>query len=192
MSLHLHEAPLLFAFGCWALKTVSRVLLLLQQWNILLYQSISQSDNTITCLVSALLNLTDEVVIGFCLTSYNDISPVKNKKSSHLAISDTVPLTLIFSSVQFSRSAISNTLRPHELQHTRPPCQSPPPRVYPNSCPLSWWCHPAILSSVVCFSACLQSFQASGSFQMSQLFTSGGQSIGVSASTTVLPVNTQD
>ena len=96
----------------------SGVLLLLQQWYILLYQSISQSDNTITCLVSALLNLTDEVVIGFRLTSYNDISPVKNKKeSSHLAISDTVSLTLILSSVQFRPSVVSNSLRLHGLQH---------------------------------------------------------------------------
>ena len=153
----------------------------------LLYQSISQSDNTITCLVSALLNLTDEVVIGFCLTSYNDISPVKNKKeSSHLAISDTVSLTLIFSSVQFRPSVVSNSLRPHEPQQARPPCPSPTPG------PLSPWCHPTILSSVVHFSACPQSFQASGSFQISQLFASGGQSIGVSALTTVLPMNTQD
>ena len=77
-------------------------------------------------------------------------------------------------------------------QHARPPCPSPAPRVYPNSCPLSWWCHPTISSSVVPFSSCPQSFPASGSFQMSQLFTSGGQSIGVSASTSVLPMNTQD
>ena len=84
------------------------------------------------------------------------------------------------------------TLWPHELQHTRPPCPSPTPGVYPNSCPLSWWCHPAISSSVVPFSSCLWSFLASGSFQMSQLFASGGQSIGVSASTSALPMNTQD
>ena len=77
---------------------------------------------------------------------------------------------------------MSNSLRPHGLQHTRPPCPSPTPGVYPNSCPLSWWCHPTI-SSVVPFSSCLQSFPASGSFQMSQLFTSCGQSIGVLVST---------
>ena len=97
-----------------------------------------------------------------------------------------------FSSVQSSRSVVSNSLQPHELQHTRPPCPSQTPGVYPNSQPLSQWCHPAISSSVVPFSSCPQSLPASGSFQMSQLFTSGGQSIGVSASTSVLPMNTQD
>ena len=97
-----------------------------------------------------------------------------------------------FSSVQFSHSVVSNSLRPHEPQHTRPPCPSPTPRVQPNSCPLSGWCHPTISSSVVPFSSCPQSFPASGSFQMSQPFTTGGQSIGVSASASVLPMNTQD
>ena len=94
--------------------------------------------------------------------------------------------------VQFSCSVVSNSLRPRGLQHTRPHCPSPTPRIYPNSCPLSRWCHPTVSSSVVPFSSCLQPFPISGSFQMSQLFTSGGQSIGVSASTSVLPVNTQD
>ena len=93
-----------------------------------------------------------------------------------------------FSSVQFSSSVMSNSLRPHELQHARPPCPSPTPRVYSNPCPLSQWCHPTISSSVAPFSSCPQSFPASGSFQMSQLFTSGGQSIGVSASTSVPPM----
>ena len=97
-----------------------------------------------------------------------------------------------FSSVQFSRSVVSNSLRPHEPQHARPPCPSPTPWVHPNPCPSSRWCHPIISSSVVPFSSCSQSFPASGSFQMSQLFASGGQSIGVSASTSVLPMNTQD
>ena len=83
-------------------------------------------------------------------------------------------------------------LWPHVLQHARPPCPSPTPGVHPNPCPLSWWCYPTISSSVVSFSSRLQSFPASGSFQMSQLFASGGQSIGVSASTSVLPMNTQD
>ena len=95
-------------------------------------------------------------------------------------------------SVQFSRSAVSNSLQPHGLQHARPPCPSPTPGVYSNSCPLSQWCHPNISSSVVPFSSCLQSFQASGSFKISQLFTSGGQSIGVSASASVFPMNIQD
>ena len=85
-----------------------------------------------------------------------------------------------------------NSLRLHELQHARPPCPSPTPRVYSDLCPLSRWCHPTISSSVVSFSSCPQSFPASGSFQMSQLFASGGQSIRVPASTSVLPMNTQD
>ena len=78
------------------------------------------------------------------------------------------------------------------MQHTKPPCPSPTPGIYPNPCPLSWWCHPTISSSVVPFSFCPQSFPALGSFQMSPLFTSGGQSTGVSVSTSVLPMNTQD
>ena len=97
-----------------------------------------------------------------------------------------------FSSVQFSLSVVSDSLPPHERQHARPPCPSPTPGVYTNSCPLSRLCHPAISSSVVPFSSCPQSLPASGSFQMSQLFSSGGQSIGVSASASVLPKNTQD
>ena len=95
-------------------------------------------------------------------------------------------------SVQFSHSVVSDSLRPHELQHARSPCPSPTPRVHSNSRPLSWWCHPAISSSVVPFSSCPQSFPASGSFQMSQFFASGDQSIGVSASASVLPMNIQD
>ena len=97
-----------------------------------------------------------------------------------------------FSSVQFSSSVVSDSLWPHELQHARPPCPSPIPGFHPNSCPSSQWCHPAISSSVVPFSSCPQSFPESGSFPMSQLFASSGQSIGVSASTSVLPMNTQD
>ena len=95
-------------------------------------------------------------------------------------------------SVQFSRSVVSDSLWPHELQHARPPCPSPTPKVYPNSCPLSRWYHPTVSSPVIPFFSCPQSFPASGSFPMSQLFASGGQSIGVSASTSVLPKNTQD
>ena len=93
--------------------------------------------------------------------------------------------------VQFSCSVLSDFLRPHEPQHTRLLCPSPTPRVHPNPCPLSRWCHPTISSSVVPFPFCLQSFPASGSFQMSQLFASVGQSIRVSASTSVLPMNIQ-
>ena len=99
---------------------------------------------------------------------------------------------LLVTSVQFSRSVVSDPLGPHGLQHTRPPCPSPTPGVYSNSCPSSRWCHPAISSSVIPFSSCLQSFPASGSFLMSRFFPQGGQSIGVSASASVLPMNTQD
>ena len=94
--------------------------------------------------------------------------------------------------VQFSSSVVSDSLRHHESQHARPPCPSQTPRVYSNWCPLSRWCHPAISSSIVPFSSCPQSLPASGSFPMSQLFAWGGQSIGVSASASVLPLNTQD
>ena len=96
-----------------------------------------------------------------------------------------------FSSVQFSRSVVSGSLRPHGLQHARLPFPSLIPRVYSNSCPLSWWCHATISSSVIPFSSHLQSFPASGCFQMSQLFASGGKSIGVSASASFLPMNIQ-
>jgi len=110
----------------------------------------------------------------------------------------TVSMTDIFAnnlpqrSVQFSRSVVSDSLRPHGLQHSRLPCPSPTPGVYSNSCPLSRWCHPPISSSVIPFSSHLQSFPASGSFPMRQFFTSSGQSIGVSASASVLPMNIQD
>ena len=97
-----------------------------------------------------------------------------------------------FSSVQFNCSVVSNCLWPHELQHTRPPCPSQTPRVHPNSCPWSRWCHPTISSSVVPFFSHLQSFPALGSCTMSQFFASGGQSIGVSASASVLPMTIQD
>ena len=107
--------------------------------------------------------------------------PQKLKKKKRITIS----------SVQFSCSVVSDPLQPHGLQHARPPCPSPTPRVYSNSSPLSWWCPPTISSSVIPFS-CLQSFPVSGSFQMSQFFESGGQSIGVSASASVLPMNIQD
>ena len=111
------------------------------------------------------------------------------KRSSNSEGPVSSPTTQVqFSSIQ-SLSHI-NSLHPHGLQHTRPPCPSPTPRVYSNSCPLSRWCHPAISSSVIPFSSCLQSFPASGSFPRSQLFASDGQSIGISAS--VLPMNIQD
>ena len=97
-----------------------------------------------------------------------------------------------FLSVQFSRSVVSDCLRPHESQHARPPCPSPAPGIYSNSCPSSRWCHPTTSSSVIPFSSCPQSLPSSGSFPVSQLFSWSGQSIGVSASASVLPMNTQD
>ena len=135
------------------------------------------------------------------------------RNSSHQLISNSalqipvtswsrvIPIFLVFNwnfyfnilfQFQFSHSVVSDSLRPNEAQNARPPSPSPTPGVYPNSCPLSWWCHPTISSSVVPFSSCPQSFPASGSFQMSQIFASGGQKIGVASSTSVLPMNTQD
>ena len=101
-------------------------------------------------------------------------------------------ILFIYVSIQFSCSVMSDSLRPHGLQYSRPPCPSPTPGVHSDSHPSSRWCHPAISSSVVPFSSCLQSLPASGSFPMSQFFTSGGQSIGVSASASVLQMNIQD
>ena len=98
----------------------------------------------------------------------------------------------LFSSVQFSCSVVSDSLQPHGLQHARPTCPSPTPGVYSNSCPLRRWCHPTISSSGIPFSSHLQSLPMSGSFQMSHFFASGGQNIGVSATASVLPMNTQD
>ena len=111
-----------------------------------------------------------------------------------ISASESAPVSYLsqFSSVQFSCSVVSDSFRPHELQHARPPCPSPTPGVHSNSCLLNWWCHPAISSSVVPFSSCPQSLPASESFPMGQLFAWGGQSIGVSASASVLPMNTQD
>ena len=103
-----------------------------------------------------------------------------------------LPVFIQLSSIQFSCSVVSDYLWPHELQHARPPCPSPSPGVHSNSCPSSWWCHLAISSSVVPFSSWPQSLPVSGSFPMCQLFAWGGQSIGVSASASVLPVNSQD
>ena len=102
------------------------------------------------------------------------------------------PILLPTLSVQFSHSIVSDSLWPHELQHVRLPCPSPTLGVHPNPCPLSRWCHPTTSSSVVPFSSHLQSFPESGCFQRSQLFASDGQSIGVSASASVLPMSTQD
>ena len=98
----------------------------------------------------------------------------------------------MFGSIQFSHSVMSDFLRAHGMQHARPPCPSPTLGAYSNSCPSSWWYHPTISSSIVPFSSCLQSFRESGSFQMSQFFTLGSQSIGVPASASILPMNIQD
>jgi len=114
------------------------------------------------------------------LTNTNNCNTVKMEYKSH------------FSSVQFSRSVVSDSLQPHELQHARPPCPSPTPGVHSDSRPTSGWCHPSISSSKVPFSSCPQSLPASGSFPMSQRFPWGGQSTGVSASAPFLPKNTQD
>ena len=108
----------------------------------------------------------------------------------NLSIKQSIKPTI--SSVQFSSSVMSDSLWSHELQHARPPCPSPTPRVHSDSCPSSQWCHPAISSSVIPFSSCPQFLPASESFPMSQLFAWGGHSIGVSALASVLPKNTQD
>ena len=114
------------------------------------------------------------------------------RNSNFWDVNISVQQSMLVVSVQFSHSVVSDSLRSHEPQHARPPCPSPTAGVYPNPCPLSRWCHSTISPSVVPFSSCPQSFPGSGSFQMSQLFASGGQSIGVSASTSILPMNTQD
>ena len=121
----------------------------------------------------------------YFVLAWSYLTPYLQEKL-HKSISEWV------SSVQFCHSVLSDSLRPHELQHATPPCPSPTPGVHTNPCPSSWWCHPTISSSVIPFSSCPQFFPASGSFPMSQLFALGGQSIGVLASTSVLPKNTQD
>ena len=132
------------------------------------------------------------VAIFWCLTTFLFqqkflyVNILASSELRGLYSGDIVP-----SSVQFSRSVVSDSLWPHGLQHSRPPCPSPAPRVYPNSCPLSRWCHPTISSSVFPFSSCLQSFPASGSFLMNQFFASDGQRIRASASASVLPLNIQ-
>ena len=129
-----------------------------------------------------------EIICLPCVLNFT----IPDTVSLHHSIKYCSNLLASFSLVHFSCSVVSNSLRPHESQHARPLCPSPTPRVYSNSCPLSWWCHPAILSYVLPFSSCPQSLPSSGYFPMSQLFTSGGQSTGVSASASVLPMNIQD
>ena len=118
-----------------------------------------------------------------------DIRHLELKSLFKLRLKDT---SLLITSVQFSCTVVSNSLQPHGMQHARPPCPSSTPGVYSNSCPLIQWCHPTISSSVIPFSFHLQFFPASGSFPMSHFFVSGGQSIGASASASVLPMNIQD
>ena len=126
-------------------------------------------------------------------TWYNDLWEVKRNLTVELIFTWLLyQSSICLHSVQFSHSVISDSLRPHELQHTRSSCPSPTPGVYPNLSPLSQQCHPTISSSFIPFSSCLQCCPTPGSFQMSPLFALGGQSIGVSASTSVLPMNTQD
>ena len=119
-----------------------------------------------------------------CFTEFKTRAPLKQ-------LSPTITISPS-SSVQFSHSVVPDSLQPHGLQHARLPSPSPTPGAYSNSCPLSWWCHPTISSSVVPFTFCLQSFPAPGSFPMSQFFPPGGQSIGASATASVLPMNIQD
>ena len=126
----------------------------------------------------------------FILSSHPELTGFSRANSLKTKFTRNQPM--LFSSVQFSCSVVSDSLRPRELQHSRSPCPSPTPGVYPDSCPLSRWCYLTISCSVIPFFSHSQSFPASGSFQMSQIFASGGQSIGVSPSTSVLPMNTQD
>ena len=138
------------------------------------------------------------ILVRILLTLYNNRFFIRLSKLQSLQVDLSITTWNHFDdlshlrSVQFSRSVVSNSLWPHGLQHARPPCPSPTPGAYSNSCPSSRWCHPTISSSVIPFSSCLQSFPASGSFPVSQFFASCGQSIGVSASSSVLPVNIQD
>ena len=132
------------------------------------------------------------IIEGEIRPCFKDICDLVPRTCGHLDFGVKWTVWLWFSSVQFSHSVMSDSLRPHEPQNAWPPCPSPTPRVHTNLCPLNRWCHPNISSSVIPFSSCPQSFRASGSFPMSQLFASGGQSTWVSASTSVLPMNTQD
>ena len=137
-------------------------------------------------------DLVELEVVQMLWSSWNPRTIIPTHLGTMCPIPTHLLLNISSPSVQFSRSVVSDSLRPHEPKHARPPCPSPTPGVYPNSCPLSQWCHPTISSSVVPFSSCPQSFLTSAAFQMSQLFTLGVQSIGVSASTSLLPMNTQD
>ena len=129
--------------------------------------------------------------LAFSIFFTNSIIPTSTLDNTYCLLSNTQNYS-VYQILQFSCSVVSNCLQPHELQHVRLPCPSPTPRACWNSCPSSQWCHPTISSSAVPFFSCLQSFPASGSFPMNHFFASGGQSIRVSASASVLPMNTQD
>ena len=140
---------------------------------------------------SLILSVSSKPYLAMARMKRNSVTLSMCILSSYL-MSLLILTTTLMGSVQFSHSVVSDSLQPHRQQHARLPCPSPTPGVCSNSCPSCRWCHPTISSSVVPFSSCLQSFPASGSFPVSQLFASGGQSIGVSASASVLPVNIQD
>ena len=141
--------------------------------------------------MSLLFNTLSRFVIAFLPRNRHLLISWLQSLSTVILETKKIKSATVSTSVQFSHSVVSDSLRPNGLQHTRPACPSPTSGVYSNSCPLSPWCHPTI-SSCFPFSFCLQSFPASGSFPMSQLFTWGGQSIGVSVSASVLPMSTQD
>ena len=134
------------------------------------------SQMTTICWTECKAQLGREHILHFAVDSANFFCPHNKGASSHLLSCLHHHFSQTFSSVQFSHSIMSNSLQPHESQHARPRCPSPTPRVYPNSCPSSWWCHLTISSSVVPFASCPQPFPTSGSFPMSQLFASGDQS----------------
>ena len=138
------------------------------------------------------MDLTLQVPMKYCSLQHQTWSHHQTHPQLSVISALAQPLHSFWSVSQFSCSVVCDSLQPHELQHTRPPCPSPTPRVHSNSCPLSQWCHPAISSSVIPFSSCPQSLPTSESFPMSQLFSWGGQSIGVSALASVFPKNIQD
>ena len=180
---------------CWVLSQLFHFLLSLSSKGCLvpLCSLLRSSKNTINNLNNLHWFLGDMVILTIL------ILPIwKHGITFHLFLSSLISFISIsqflkfdcfVSFSQFSRSVMANSFRPHELQHARPPCLSPTPRIHPNSCPSSRWCHPAISSSVVPFSSCPQSLPASDSFPMSQLFSWGDQSTGVSVLASVLPVN---
>ena len=150
------------------------------------------SQMTTICWTECKAQLGREHILHSAVDSANFSCPHNKGASSHLLSCLYHHFSQTFSSVQFSHSIMSNSLQPHESQHARPRCPLPTPGVHPNSCPSSQWCHLTISSSIVPFASCPQSFPASGSFPMSRFFSLGGQSIGASASASVLPMNIQD